>query len=55
MQNVDKTTIGDLNTAFNKYSNGINWTYLGNEAAVSKDDFKQPQMLPENKEVINKK
>jgi predicted Zn-dependent peptidase len=55
MQNVDKTTIGDLNTAFNKYSNGVNWTYLGNDAAVSKEDFKQPQMLPENKEVINKK
>jgi zinc protease len=54
MENVDKVTVNDLNTVFNKYSNSINWTYLGKEAAVSKEDFKQPQMLPANKKLKEK-
>lgn len=55
MTEVDKATINDLNAAFKKYSNAINWTYLGKESAVSKDDFKQPQMLPSNQKVTPKK
>ncbi len=55
MNDVDKTTINDLNQAFKKYSSSINWTYLGKESAVSKDDFKQPQMLPSSEKVTPKK
>jgi len=55
MTDVDKTTIQDLNAAFKKYSSTINWTYLGKESTVSKDDFKQPQMLPANEKVLPKK
>lgn len=55
MTEVEKTTIDDLNAVFKKYSASINWTYLGNESAVSKDDFKQPQMLPGNDKVSPKK
>ena len=55
MAEVDKATINDLNTVFNKYSSSINWTYLGKESAVSKEDFKQPQMLPANEKVLPKK
>jgi predicted Zn-dependent peptidase len=54
MSNVDKVTVKDLNTTFNKYSNSINWNYLGKETAVTKDDFKQPQMLPANNKVNRK-
>lgn len=55
MAEVDKATINDLNAAFKKYSSAINWTYLGKESAVTKDDFKQPQMLPSNQKVTPKK
>lgn len=55
MSDVDKVTVKDINTVFNKYSNSINWMYLGKESAVSKDDFKQPQMLPTNSKVSPKK
>ena len=55
MEEVEKTTIDDLNVVFNKYSASINWTYLGKESAVSKEDFKQPQMLPGNDKVLPKK
>ena len=55
MEEVEKTTIDDLNAVFNKYSASINWTYLGKESAVSKEDFKQPQMLPGNDKVLPKK
>jgi len=54
MENVDKVTVNDLNTVFNKYSNSINWTYLGKESAVTKEDFKQPQMLPANNKLKGK-
>lgn len=46
MSDVEKVTIKDVNDVFKKYSNSINWMYLGKETAVSKEDFKQPQMLP---------
>lgn len=55
MEQVDKTTVKDLNAVFNKYSSSINWTYLGKESAVSQEDFKQPQMLPTNQKVSPKK
>lgn len=55
MTTVDKATVNDLNAVFNKYSSSINWTYLGKESAVSKEDFKQPQMLPGNEKVLPKK
>jgi predicted Zn-dependent peptidase len=54
MTNVDKLTVKDLNDAFNKYSSSINWTYLGKESAVSKDDFKQPQILPDKNKISTK-
>lgn len=55
MEEVEKATINDLNAVFKKYSASINWTYLGKESAVSKDDFKQPQMIPGNEKVQQKK
>jgi predicted Zn-dependent peptidase len=55
MADVDKLTVQDLNTVFKKYSNSINWTYLGKESAVSKDDFKQPQVLPGGTSIPAKK
>jgi zinc protease len=54
MADVDKTTINDVNSAFKKYSNSINWMYLGKEAAVSKEDFKQPQILPSAEKLKSK-
>jgi zinc protease len=54
MTDVEKTTINDVNNAFKKYSNTINWMYLGKETAVSKDDFKQPQMLPSGEKIKTK-
>jgi len=55
METVEKATIQDLNAVFKKYSGSINWTYLGKESAVNKDDFKQPQMIPGNEKVLPKK
>lgn len=55
METVEKASIQDLNAVFKKYSSSINWTYLGKESAVNKDDFKQPQMLPGNEKVLPKK
>jgi predicted Zn-dependent peptidase len=51
---VDKVTIKDLNDVFKKYSNNINWMYLGKEQDVSKDDFKQPQLLPPGEKITPK-
>jgi predicted Zn-dependent peptidase len=55
MNEVEKATIQDINNVFKKYSSSINWMYLGKETAVSKDDFKQPQMLPSAEKVSPKK
>lgn len=55
MSEVENATIQDLNNVFKKYSSSINWMYLGKETAVSKDDFKQPQMLPSGGKVSPKK
>ncbi len=55
MSDVEKITVQDLNAVFKKYSSSINWTYLGKESAVSKDDFKQPQLFPDNTKISPKK
>ncbi|HEY9005408.1 M16 family metallopeptidase [Ohtaekwangia sp.] len=55
MSEVEKLTVQDLNAVFKKYSGSINWTYLGKESAVSKDDFKQPQLFPDNTKISPKK
>jgi zinc protease len=55
MAEVEKTTIQDLNAVFKKYSSSINWMYLGKETAVTKEDFKQPQLLPSGEKVTPKK
>lgn len=55
MSAVEKVTVQDMNKAFGKYSNAINWMYLGKENEVSRDDFKQPQMLPAGAKVGTKK
>ncbi|HYG04564.1 MAG TPA: pitrilysin family protein [Chryseosolibacter sp.] len=54
MTDVEKTTIKDVNAAFKKYSNSINWMYLGKESAVSMEDFKQPQILPSESKISTK-
>lgn len=55
MADVEKTTIQDINNVFKKYSSSINWMYLGRENAISKEDFKQPQILPSPGKVAPKK
>lgn len=55
MAAVEKVTVQDMNKAFRKYSNAINWMYLGKASEVSKEDFKQPQMLPAGAKVGGKK
>lgn len=55
MKDVEKVTVADMNRVFKKYSNSINWMYLGKEADVSKEDFKQPQILPGGTKVEKKK
>lgn len=55
MNEVEKTTVKDVNAAFNKYSSSINWTYLGKKDAVDVSDFKQPQILPKTEKVSPKK
>jgi predicted Zn-dependent peptidase len=55
MAEVEKTSIQDLNNVFKKYSSSVNWMYLGKESAVNKDDFKQPQILPQNDKVTPRK
>jgi zinc protease len=54
MDGVEKASIDDINNVFKKYSSSINWTYLGKETAVTKEDFKQPQILPSNEKVSPK-
>ena len=55
MPDVEKATVQDLNNVFKKYSSSIHWMYLGKETAVSRDDFKQPQILPPGEKVSPKK
>jgi zinc protease len=38
---IQNVTLEDINKVFDKYSNIIKWTYLGDGTAVSKEDFKQ--------------
>lgn len=52
---VDKLSVSDLNMAFKKYSNAINWMYLGKATEVTKDDFMQPQILPNSGKIEIKK
>lgn len=39
---VNNLTIEDMNVAFKKYTNAINWSYLGDETIVDKDIFLAP-------------
>jgi zinc protease len=38
---VNKTTLKEINTVLTKYTGAISWTYLGKKSAVSEADFKQ--------------
>ncbi len=40
-ERVNALTLNDLNSAIKKYTNAIQWTYLGKKAAVTEKDFKQ--------------
>jgi predicted Zn-dependent peptidase len=40
-QDVNKTTIKDINTVIAKYTGAIRWTYLGKKDAIKEEDFKQ--------------
>jgi len=55
MTDVEKTNIQDINNVFKKYASSIHWMYLGKESAVTRDDFKQPQILPASEKVLPKK
>lgn len=39
--NVNNTTLSELNKVFDKYTKAIQWTYLGKQAQVKQEDFKQ--------------
>lgn len=45
LQNV---SLDDINNIFDKYSNIIKWSYLGDGTAVSKEDFKQVKKKENN-------
>lgn len=55
MNQVEKTSIQDINNVFKKYATSINWMYLGKEGSISPEDFKQPQLLPAAEKVSPKK
>jgi zinc protease len=38
---IQSVSLEELNEIFDRYANTIKWTYLGDESAVSKEDFKQ--------------
>ena len=38
---IDLVKTADLNKTFSKYMKDIDWTYLGKEDKVAKEDFKQ--------------
>lgn len=40
-QDVNNTTLKELNRVFDKYTKAIQWTYLGKQDQVKKEDFKQ--------------
>lgn len=40
-ENVNKTTLTDVNRTFDKYTKAIKWIYLGKQDDVKKEDFKQ--------------
>jgi len=46
---IDLVKTPDLNKAFNKYMKTIDWTYLGKEDKVAKEDFKQ--LAPSNEKL----
>jgi zinc protease len=46
---IDLVKTPDLNKAFNKYMKAIDWTYLGKEDKVAKEDFKQ--LAPSNEKL----
>jgi predicted Zn-dependent peptidase len=39
--NVNNTTLSELNKVFDKYTKAIQWTYLGKQVQVKQEDFKQ--------------
>ncbi len=47
---IKEVTLEEMNQVFDKYSNIIKWTYLGDETAVTKEDFKQIKK-EENKDI----
>ena len=40
---VNDISLVDINQAFVKYSNAINWTYLGKKDMISEEGFLQPK------------
>ena len=49
-QNIKNVSLEEMNKVFDKYTNLIKWTYLGDGTAVSKEDFKQIEK-EENKDI----
>lgn len=47
---IKNATLEQINEVFDKYTNIIKWTYLGDGTAVTKDDFKQIKK-EENKDI----
>ncbi len=52
--NVNNVTLEDINRVIDKYSDVINWTYLGKEDQVNEEDFLQPVDLSKNLDIESK-
>lgn len=52
--NVNDVTLDDINRVIDKYSDVINWTYLGKADQVNEEDFKQPLDLSEKLNIDSK-
>ncbi len=48
-EQVNNTTLKELNRVFDKYTQAIQWTYLGKQAQVKPEDFKQTVEEKKNK------
>jgi len=52
--NVNAVTLEDINRVIDKFTDVINWTYLGQEDQVKEEDFKQPLDLSEKLNIDSK-
>jgi len=52
LDKVNSLTTADLNNAFKKYANGVQWTYLGDDTIIDETVFTQELPVIEAKETV---